>query len=476
MDSPTVTNFGRNLTLHPQQVFTPRTDAELLAILADNRGRRIRTIGRLHSWSEAPVCDDVMLDLRHLNRVTVEPRDGKHWVTVGAGCQIKRILAELDRQKAGTLPTLGLITEQTIAGAISTATHGSGRQSMSHFIKEIRVAIYDPTTGEPVIRTINSGHELQAARCALGTMGVIVSVSFWSRSQYNVEEHFRQYDSLDEVLAVEEKYPLQQFYLMPWMWKYVAQHRRETTASRGGWATLYRWYFHLTFDISLHLFILLLVRILRSSRVVRFFFRHIAPRTVIKNWTVVDKSQAMLVMEHELFRHIEIEVFISRAKLPGALDFVTALLNFLDGDRAALDEATSERLRPLGIQDAVENLRGKYTHHYPICIRRVLPDDTLISMTSGTDEPSYALSFISYAHPQQRQSFFAFAELLSKSLAAMFDGRPHWGKVCPLSFNDIERLYPTLPKFREVCNTIDPDGKFWNEWVERIVFEEVNEG
>ena len=159
---------------------------------------------------------------------------------------------------------------------------------------------------------ISDGPELRAARCSLGCLGVIVSVGFWCRPQYQVEEHILLYNGLDEVLAAENDYPLQQFYLFPWLWQYFVQHRREVSAQHSGLATLYRWYWFLVFDVAFHLIVLLLARGLRSRRCIQFFFRHIAPRTVIQHWKVVDKSQDMLVMEHELFRHIEIEVFVKR--------------------------------------------------------------------------------------------------------------------------------------------------------------------
>jgi len=466
--SHTIKNFGRNLEFHPTSVYVPRTENELLAIMAQCHGRRIRAVGRLHSWSEAPVADDVMIDLRRFDQVKVEERDGKHWITVGAGCQIKRLLAELDRQDAGTLPSLGLITEQTIAGAISTATHGSGRHSMSHYVEEVRVAAYDSESVEPVIRTIRAGPELHAARCSLGAMGVIVSVSFWSRIKYNIEEHFCQYATLDEVLAKEIDYPLQQFYLMPWSWSYFAQHRRETAAQIGGWFRLYHWYFFLTFDVALHSVIVILVNVLRSSRAVRYFFRYLAPQLVVRNWIVVDKSQNMLVMEHELFCHVEIEVFVKRAFIHDAMKFVIALLQHFDGDHTALDSTTREELKSRGLLSEVEGLSGSYTHHYPICVRQVLPDETIMSMTAGMKEPSYAISCISYTRPHQRSSFFAFAEILCKTLASLFDGRPHWGKICPLSSDDALRLYPQFAQFRSICATFDPKRAFTNQWLDRL--------
>ena len=332
MNSHLFTNFGGNQAFRPSSVYTPRNETELLEVLRACRGRRIRTIGRLHSWSEAPVAEDVLLDLRHFQDVRVEDRGGRTWVTAGAGCQIKRLLSLLARHAAATLPSLGLITEQTIAGAISTGTHGSGRPSMSHFMDEVRIATYDPATGEPVIRTINGGDELRAARCSLGALGVIVSVGFWARPQYRVEECFRQYEDLATVLAREDEFPLQQFYLMPWSWRYFAQHRRETPMPRGGWATLYRLYFFLQFDIGLHLLVLMAARMVTSRRLARFLFPNVAPRLVIQNWNVIDDSHKMLVMEHELFRHIECEMFVPRSRLVEALDLVVPLLKYFDGD------------------------------------------------------------------------------------------------------------------------------------------------
>lgn len=68
-------------------------------------------------------------------------------VTAGAGCRMKHLLQTLHRRTDATLPSVGLITEQTVAGVISTATHGSGRHSLSHYVEQLRVAAYDPATG-----------------------------------------------------------------------------------------------------------------------------------------------------------------------------------------------------------------------------------------------------------------------------------------------------------------------------------------
>jgi FAD/FMN-containing dehydrogenase len=468
--APDVVNFGRNARFCPTVRLEPGSEQELLERMRQYRGRRMRAIGRLHSWSEAALTDDVLVDLRHLDQVRIERRGEETWAIVGAGCQIKRALAELERQAGVTLPTLGLIDEQTLAGAIATGTHGSGRHSLSHYMDAIRIAAYDPDTGEPAIREVSAGAELRAVRCSLGCLGIVVSMAFRCRPQYLVEEHARRYETLEEVLAAEDEYPLQQFFLIPWLWRFYGQHRREAAGPRSRLATCYRWYWWLGMDLGFHLLLRFLVRTLRSPAAVRWYYRRVVPRVVICGWKVVDRSQAMLVMEHELFCHIEIEVFVSRSRLPPAVEFVQQVLQVFDGDEAALDEATRQSLSRHGLLADLLDNRGRYTHHYPICIRRVLPDDTLLSMASGGEEPWYAISFISYARPDEREGFIRFARFLARSMAALFGGRPHWGKVCPLGAEEVAALYPRLAEFREVCRQFDPQGRFRNAWVNELLF------
>lgn len=467
---PTVQNFGRNVNFVPKKAYEPQSEDEVLRILTEHRGSRIRVVGRLHSYSEAACCEDVMLDLRHLDSVQIEQRDKGAWATIGAGCQVKRVLAELERQAGVTLPSVGLITEQAIAGAISTGTHGSGKHSLSHYVAEVRVATYDAATGQPIIRTISEGSELRAARCSLGCLGVLVSVSFWVRPQYCVEEHFRRYDTLSEVITGEDAFPLQQFYLMPWKWDYWVQHRREVSAPRSWLALIYQVYFFMAMEVGLHLVVVFMSKLFRRRWATHFFFRRLMPLTVIRGWKVVGKSQDMLVMEHELFRHVEIEIFVTRPRLADAIAFVKELVCYFDGDVNALSAATRERLEQLGLLNPTDV--GAYTHCYPICVRRILPDDTLISMASGDDQDSYSISFNCYARPSELQGFNRFSEVLARGMASLFHARPHWGKVCPMDGATARTLYPRLAEFQQVCSEFDPDARFRNEWVSRLLFAE----
>jgi len=464
-----VVNFGGNLRFTPRRYYLPQTEDDVLGILDRHDHEQIRAVGSRHAWSAAIVSPDVIIDLRHFDRVEInEPAPGEVWATAGGGCQIKHLLEQLHARSGATLPSLGLITEQTIAGAVSTATHGSGRHSLSHYMEEIRAAAYDPETGRAKIYTRKDGDGLRAARCSLGCMGVILSVQFRCVPKYLISERVERCAGIDQVLAGEEAYPLQQFYLIPHLWGWFVQRRRTSPDLRRSWyAGLYRIYWFLGLDMGLHLMIKLMVSVLKSRRLVRTFYRWLLSPFIIRNLNVVDRSHEALVMEHELFKHLEIEIFVPARHVRRAAKFVQEILAVFDSPINELSSETQADLLRINMLQALHELRGTFTHHYVVTFRRVLPDDTLISMTADADESWYAISFITYFEPRER--FLAMGTFLLKSMVPLFGARPHWGKFCPHSQEEAAELYPRLEDFRSICRSADPKGVFRNEFVSQVL-------
>lgn len=458
-----VHNFGRNLNFQPAQILLPRTEDELLAILAEHHDKTIRVVGSRHAWSAGIETNDVLIDMSHFRSVTIHSSAGETRATVGGGCQIKRLLKELAEQDL-TTPSVGLITEQTIAGATATGTHGSGKNSLSHYIVSARIACFDESGVTPRVINVNDGDELRAARCSLGCLGVVVEVTIPCVPQYYVQEKTTPAATVTEAIKLEESTPLQQFFLMPHSWKFFVQQRRVADVNkRKGFAALYRWYFFIVIDITLHLMIKLNAVLLRTRFGVHALYRHIVPRCLFTRWVVVDRSDRQLVMEHEMFRHLELEVFVPRSQIADSTNFVIDTLKYADDAHAEISEGFAELVRQADMEDEAKVLHGTYTHHYAICFRRVLADDTLISMTAGADEDWYAISFITYREP--RHDFYRTAEFLARSMHKLYGARIHWGKWFPLDNEQVREQYPDLDRFREIAEQFDPNGVFRNDMI-----------
>lgn len=459
--SSNIENFGRNVRFAPRSVYHPRSDAELLEILERHKDGAIRVGGAKHAWSDAITSDDAFVDMGSFDHVRVE----SDRVIVGAGCRISLLLQRLN-QHGLTIPSVGLIDEQTVAGAVATGTHGSGKHSLSHYVQSLRVACFDETGERARMAVIEEGVDLQAARCSLGCMGVVTELTLPVIPQYYIREKATPCENLADALALEEESPLQQFFLFPHAFKFIVQERsvdQDSKRSRTAW--LYRIYWFLTLDIGIHILVKLFACVLRSRRLIHFLFRSVIPSSLFPSWIVTDRSDRQLVMKHALFRHFEMELFVRRRVLPEAIEYLSDILRLADDPDHSLSSDTKERLRSAEMATSVDTLGGVFTHHYPICVRRIIPDDTLISMASadGDTEDWFSISLITFRSP--RDAFCTMATFLADSMAALFAARVHWGKWFPQTSEHVSKLYPRLDGFKEVCLRYDPKGVFRNEFV-----------
>ena len=459
-----VRNFGRNLSFKVGRYVSPRSEQEVKEILANCGLGSVRATGARHSWSEAFATHDTLLDPSHLREMRIEEGDGDTRVAVGAGCKVNDLL-EFLREKELSLPTFGIIGEQSIAGAVSTATHGSGHSSMSNEVLEARLAAYDRDGSTRIVKLPEPAADLEAARCAVGCMGVLLGLKLRCVGRQLVSERAWKADSLEAMLANEESHPLQQFYLLPFVWKWHAQLRRRTDAARSSWFA--RKWFYLKRFLKIELFfngaVKLLANIPGLGRFFLSFYRLMYALTDEGEDEIVDYADRLLMMRDDLFRHVEMELFVSPDRLPEAVDFVEGVLRFCAGEVPENFGAISQIVACHGDTKALAGLKGSYVHHYPITFRKVLKDNTMISMTSGGD--AYAVSFISYR--RNTDSFEAVMGFLASIMARAFDARPHWGKLLPLDASEIERLYPRLLEFRACCEAYDPKGALRNRFVGR---------
>jgi L-gulono-1,4-lactone dehydrogenase len=458
-------NFGGNQRWDTQRL-QPATEAEVLEILARHSSGSIRVLGAGHSWSSIAADADVTLDLSKLDAVEPFRHNGEHFVRVGAGCRLKDLLARLHGATDRTLPTLGAITQQAIAGAISTGTHGSGRQSLSHFVTKIRAAVFDES-GRPAIREFTGGAELLAARCGLGCIGVILSIELPTVAKYRIAETVRIHKTIPEILALYATQPLTQFLWAPWGWTWVVFERAVTERAPSSWlkTQFFRAYNLIGQDIFFHLLINLTR--LMGAAVTRAFHRF-SPNLLVKDRERIDDPHHVLTLKHYYFRHEEMELFVRQSDFARAMAFVRFATEAFAGDDAPLPDAFAS-LGETGLMAELARLRGSYTHHYPIFCRRVLPEETLVSMASSAGEPYMSVSIFTYCAPRNRQAYYAFCLFLARALLHLFKVRLHWGKHFPLQHADIAPLYPRLDEFRALSDACDPNGVLRNSYTADVL-------
>ncbi len=475
---PEIVNFGRTVRF-PATRFTPRSAEDVLEILRSHPRRKIRALGSGHSWSDVIRSEDIVLDMREFSSVEVnEPTSS---VKVGAGCTIAELLKRL-RRHGLTLPTVGAIAKQTVAGAVATGTHGSGASSLSHYVCEMEIATYHPVSQKPFVLRLRADsadpkerEELHAARCSLGYLGIVLSVTLECVKAYDVEETLELVSSLDKVLASAKDSPLQQFVLLPYAWQFYVFRRRvpSTGHPRGPWEWVkrmrYRGY-KVFVDAVLHGWIKTLAY-LPWPGLSRWFYRTVIPKIARKDWTSTDDSTHMLTIRHDLYRHVEMETFVPAARLGEALELVHELTDTFaaGGPKARRLSAPIEALLKR-VPEAMSELSwsGGYTNHYFIVCRRVHPDNALISMSSGAGGDYYSVSVFSYRLGDL--SFARYCRVLALCLTSLYGARLHWGKIFPLSHDAVERMYPDhLHRFRQICMRYDPAGVFRNAYAQRVL-------
>ena len=120
------TNWAGNQSSHPQSWIKPQNIAEIATAVQDAsaHGRRVKVIGSGHSFTAAAVAQDVLIEMTHMSRVLAGP-DEHGIVELEAGMTLSALNEYLFHQ-GRALENLGDIAYQTIAGAISTGTHGTG--------------------------------------------------------------------------------------------------------------------------------------------------------------------------------------------------------------------------------------------------------------------------------------------------------------------------------------------------------------
>ncbi|MEZ4384976.1 MAG: FAD-binding protein [Nannocystaceae bacterium] len=178
---PRVSTWNDYVAVDADELLTPRSEAEVAAIVraVRERGGRLRTIGGRHSFNDLALCRETIVDLSHLSRV-LSVDHAQRLVTVEGGVRLRDLVVILEREGLA-LPNIGAWTAQTIAGVVSTATHGScGRWRKDLIDAVVGIRVVD---GQGVARELDAG---ERGFLTLGMFGVITAVTLHCEPLYAV--------------------------------------------------------------------------------------------------------------------------------------------------------------------------------------------------------------------------------------------------------------------------------------------------
>ena len=170
-------NWAGNQKSRPSVIERPSSESEVIAVV--NRAvinkQRVKVVGSGHSFTGIAVPDEVMIDLSKMNRI-IDVNSERGLVTVQAGIVLSDLNAHLEAQGL-SMPNLGDVTYQTLAGAVSTSTHGTGlqRTGLAAQIDSFRLVT---ATGETMVCSTEQNQDvLHCGRVSLGALGVITEVT-----------------------------------------------------------------------------------------------------------------------------------------------------------------------------------------------------------------------------------------------------------------------------------------------------------
>src|SRR3954471_13719414 len=167
-------NWAGDQRCEPVAVERPSGDAEVAAAVerAVAARRGVRAAGSGHSFTAAVLTDGTLLSLDRMGAL-LDADPGSGLVRVEAGIRLHALSRAL-AEHGLAMPNLGDIDEQSVAGAISTATHGTGTEvpTVCAQVRALRLVAARGTVVD-----VDGGEDLLAARVAVGALGVVTEVT-----------------------------------------------------------------------------------------------------------------------------------------------------------------------------------------------------------------------------------------------------------------------------------------------------------
>lgn len=421
-------NWSESVHCYPENYVEPDSVEQVVQLVKSHYklGRKMRVVGTGHSFTPLVATSETLLSLNRLTGIEKINQETKI-ATVRAGTKLKD-LGNLLHDAGYAMENLGDINEQTIAGAISTGTHGTGK---TFGTLSTQVAGLTIVTGKGDLLHIDEKSDkdlLSAAQTSLGLFGIIVSVDLKVEEAYFLKANSFKLP-LNQCLTELDR--LKEHRNMEFFWFPYTETVQVKTKD----------YYEGKVEKPAKLNYVNDVLIENGL----FKLMSEASRIMKKSSPYMSKLSALGVptgqsigYSHHIFESIR-------------------QVKFNEMEYSIPEEKMAEVL--LAIKELIKH--KAYDVNFPIECRYVKGDDIWLSPAYARDSAFIAVHMYK---GMEFTNFFKDVEAIFKS----FDGRGHWGKMHDMTLADIKSQYTKFDDFLTLREELDPKQIFVNDYMKRL--------
>ena len=422
-------NWAGNQKANPLSIEAPKSVSELSAIVsrASEQGQKVKAVGSGHSFTSAAATNGRMIRLENLNGI-LHIDHASCQVTVGGGTRLSDLNMLLHTEGLA-LANLGDIAYQTVAGAISTSTHGTGKALTGLAGQVVAMKLIDGQ-GEIIecSKTLNP-QIFDVARVSVGALGIITEYTLQAVPSFRLralEQPMRLDDVLENAHDLASAHDHFEFFWIPHT-KWALTKRNNRTEDELQPLPRVKGWIDKTFMENYAFGALCRVGRARPSLIPRLATA--LPSSGSREY--VDQSFKIFASPR-IVRFYEME-----HALP-----VDALVPALKEIRAMVD-------------------RKGYLLNFPVEVRFTKGDDVPLSTAYGRDSAYIAVHVYK---GMECEPFFRDVEDILRE----YDARPHWGKMHYRDAEELSKLYPRWDEFIALRNQLDPQRTFSNAYSDTV--------
>jgi len=408
----------------------PQTESELQQVVqsAQASGRRVKAVGSGHSFTAIAVSEEVLVDLSDYDEIVAIDKINQT-VTVQSGIQLSKLNQAL-YENSLAMQNLGDIAYQTIAGAISTSTHGTGAKftGIANQVVALRIVLADSSIVEC---SANVNAQLfSCARVGLGALGLISTVTLKVVPAFNlavIEEPMRVDDVLQNLdLHVDSNDHFEFFWVPHTGWALTKRNNRNSLPVEP-MTKMSHWY--------------------SKTLMENYAFGAVCMLGKARPSLIPKLAKALPSSGRNEYSDASHKVFASKR-----------IIKFYEMEYAIPREACAEALNR--VRRMVTD--SGFFLNFPVEVRFTAPDEIPLSTASNRESAYIAV------HIYKGMNYVPyFTEV--ESIMNSYQGRPHWGKLHFQSAATLASRYPQWDVFQAVRNQVDPQRMFSNQYLETVL-------